>query len=137
MEKGRVVEGAEKLVEAALGGAILRLASEMPLANGSGGVAQRLHPRCHGGLVAAQADGVGDRVELVAKARRVAPGHEAGTRRTAIGRGDVAVGKAQSVLRDRVDVRGRDVLGKALRGEFAPAEVIGVKDDDVRWRGMR
>ena len=70
------------------------------------------------------------------EARGVTACHEAGAGWAAIGRGNVAVGEAQAVLGQRIDMGRRNILGKALRGDFAPTEVVGVKDNDV-GRGRR
>ncbi len=71
----------------------------------------------------------------MAEAGGVAARHEAGARGAAIRRGDVAVGEAEAVFCERIDVWGRDVLGEALTAEFAVTEVVGVEDDDVGLDG--
>ena len=78
VEERRVVERAVEFVEAALGGAVFRLVAEVPLADGDRGVAEGFQSRRDRGLIAAEADRVGDGVEFVAEARRIAAGHEAG-----------------------------------------------------------
>ena len=73
-------------------------------------------------------------VELVTEPRRIAPGEQARSRRTAIGRGDVSLSKSNSVLGERVDVRRGDVLAPVATA-LAPAEIVRVEDDEVGFLG--
>ena len=63
-------------------------------------------------------------------ARRVAPGQQGDARRRAGRRAGVAVGEANALGGEPVDVRG-DVVGPAAAGEISPSEVVGEHEDDV------
>ena len=115
---------------------ILRVAAEVPFAEARRRVTLRLEPRRERGFRKRQADRlieipVADRVHLVAEARLIAARHESSARRRAERRRDVAVREADSVARDGVDMRRRD-LRIPLAAEFAVAEVVGDQQDDIR-----
>ena len=107
---------------------------QVPLADRGGRVAEGLQPVGDRRFFSGQPGRVGAAVELVAEARLIAAGHQAGPRRAAVGRRDVALREAHAVLGDRVDVRRRDVLAP-LATQFAPAEIVGVQNDEVRLVG--
>ena len=72
---------------------------------------------------------IADRVH--AMARRVLPGHQAGTARRAVGRVGVGLLEQQSVIGHGVQIRGVDGL-RARASKVVPPHVIDVDDDDVR-----
>jgi len=82
------------------------------------------------GVFIARADGV----ELVAEAGRNPARQETGTGGAAVRGCDVGLREAHTRRGYRVDVR-RRYLRVALAAEFAVAEVIGKKNDDVRLCG--
>ena len=106
-------------------------AVEVPLAHVAGGVAGPAQQRGHGDLLLAHVHGAerGDPV-VDADAKRGAPGHQAGPGRRAVGRGGVAVGQAQPLARQLVDV-GRLDHRVAIAGQVAVAEIVGQQDEEV------
>jgi hypothetical protein len=107
----------------------------VPLADGSGGVAEILEPVGHRPFGQCQPDALADAVELVAEARRVAAGHQPGTRRAAIRRGNVALSEPDSVSCDGVDVGRGDVAG-SLEAEPTIADVVAQDDQDIGLAGL-
>src|SRR5262249_52606577 len=69
-------------------------------------------------------------VEVVAEARLIAAGRQAGPGRGAVRTGDVAVGAADAVFRDRIEVLRGDVTA-SLEADVGVAEVVGQEDHDV------
>ena len=74
------------------------------------------------------------RIELVTKARRVAPGEKPGTRWAAIGRGDVAVPAADAACGEGIDIRRPQILA-AMNPDVAKAEIVGDNDQDIGFVG--
>ena len=66
----------------------------------------------------------------MAEAGLVAAGQERGAGRGAIGAGDVSVGEADARGRERIEVRGRDILA-AMEADVGVAHVVADDDEDV------
>jgi hypothetical protein len=135
----RAAEEAEVFVEATLERMERRLVAEVRFAEPPGRVARVMEPIPDGLLRERQAEifhgrlgGAG--IELVPEALLVAARHEARARRRAIRPAHVAAREAHAVLRDGINVRCGNLLREALAAEFAPAEIVGEDDEDVRLR---
>ena len=132
-------EEAVELVEPALQRAEFFVRAKMPLADERRLVARLLHGVGNRRLAERQAEHRARRlvdaarIELVSKTLLIATGEQPGPRGTADHAGDVAVGKANAVLGEAIDVRRRHILA-ALEAEVAVAEVVGHDDDDVWLR---
>ena len=130
VKKRRVAPGAQELVESPAGGDELVGFPQMPLADGTGGVAQRPEPAGYRGFGDRQAKLRSAAVPLVAKPRLVAASHQAGSRGAAVRARDVSLRESNARRGDGVDVRRRD-LRIALAAEFAVALIVGEEDDEV------
>ena len=125
-------EQAEVLVEAPRQRLLGRPPAEVPLADVARRVAGPAHEVAEGPLVRRQPDldVAAGRVELVAVALRVAPGHQPRPRRAAHRGGDVGGGEPDALGRELVEP-GRPHDGTAVAAEVAPAEVVGDDQDHV------
>ena len=113
--------------------------SEMPLAEERGPISGRLEPIGHGRLAQRQSavgPGIGAHVDLVAEPLLIAAGQQSGSRRAAVGTGDVAVGESNPGSRQRVDVRRGNVLA-AVHADVGVPHVVSDDHHDVRLPGLR
>src|SRR5262245_54515950 len=106
----RSTEESKVFVEASLNRMRVPVA-QVPFAKHSGGIASRLKALCDGGLLDSKiVRRRRARIEFVPEPLLIAAAHQAGSRRTAIGAAHIAIGKPDSVRRDRIDMRRRDFL---------------------------
>jgi len=132
------MEKAEEFVKSATQGRVVGVATEVPLADGHGGVTRFIAEAVGESLFRnGQPDariliGRADGIELKAETRLVAPRHQACPRGRAKGSGYVAVREAHPVLRDGVDLRGWHVGGRMLHTCLADSEIVRHDPDDVR-----
>src|SRR5262245_1752646 len=129
----RAAEESEELVEAAFLRMELRIVPEMPFSDQTGCVTRGPEAIRQRRLGERQADvcTLGAGVELMAEARLVPAGQEPGSCRRAIRSRDIAVRASGPRVRQRIDVRGRDVLA-SVHTEVGVAQVVRDDDDDVR-----
>ena len=64
-------------------------------------------------------------------ARRVLAGEQTGTRRGAVGRGGIGIGKNHPLLGQAVDIRSLIKVRAHVAGVF-PAEIVQIYEEDVR-----
>ena len=129
------VREAKELVEAVAKGVILCGSSLVPFSDQAGGVACVVQGLGNRDFLWRQAESGffierSGRIELVAEARRGAPGEETCPGGAAVGARHVACGKAHAIVRDGVDMGRRD-FRIALAAQFSVTEVVGEEDDDV------
>ena len=121
-------EKTEVVVEAAAVGVKVRMGTEVPFADGAGGVAGGAESIRDGRLGERQAVGGGGGVPfgiiLVAEALLITAGQEAGARRAADRIGHVTVGAAEAGSGEAVEVRRGNVAG-ALKAHVIVAEIVG------------
>ena len=140
IHRGVVARGrAEKLVEALMcreqvqliRGGFLGMPGEIPLAEGSGGVAARLQDFGDGDFLRVKPRVMLDHVLSFGHAERIASRHQRGARGTTH-RLRVETGEAHPLGREAIQVRRADAL-PSIGTQVAVAEIVGQDDDDV-WR---
>src|SRR5205807_6073598 len=121
----------ERVVEPALLRVELVRVSEVPLPDPPGDVPRGLQPVGNGGFGERKPDVRTGAVKLVAEPRLIAPGEQSGARRRAVRPGNVPAGEPRAGLRQRVEVRRRDVLAP-LYPDVRVAHVVGDDEYDIR-----
>src|SRR5262249_41393569 len=113
--------------------------AEVPFADQSRGVAGRAQQVGQRALMERQSKlalGPDVRIELMPEASLIPAREQAGPRRAAIGRGHVAVGAANSRLRQLVDIRGRHGLA-AVHADVPITQIIDDDEQNVRLGRLR
>ncbi len=127
---------AVEIVEAAMGGEVLRLIAEVPLAQRGGGVALFAEQVAEGFFMHVDAVGrlargrIGVNHPLQAVALLVAAGQQSRPGRSADRAAGIGLGEPHAVAGQRVDVRRGDVL-RPIDADVAIAHVVDQDHDDV------
>ncbi len=126
----------EELIESSYQRVAFRPVAEMPFPDHPGYISFSFHvvadrfltdgkPEVHGG------DTRRTGIVLMSEPLLISSGHESGARGAADRAGYISARAADSVIRDRVYVRGRYILG-SLASKVAVCQIVGQDDDHVR-----